>query len=350
MKDIKNASLLAHNTFGIDVHCRRLREFSSSEEAQQVVRGLREGDRPYLLLGGGSNLLLTGDYPGTVITPENRFEVTVFSCPDDQDGVYLRCWAGSTFDEVVDYAVKLGFHGMENLSLIPGEVGASAIQNIGAYGAEASEIIKEVEAVEIATALPVQFSNADCQYGYRQSRFKQEWRDKYLVTAVTYRLTKTFAPKLDYGSIRRELDAKGIKDPTASQMRQVVIAIRRAKLPDPKVEGNAGSFFMNPMVTERKFRSLQLLYPEMPFFRLPVPLRQADGSVLTVKVPAGWMIDQCGWKGRSLGRAGVHDRQALVLVNRGGASGQEILTLCRTIQHDVKERFGIQILPEVNIK
>ncbi len=350
MKDIKNASLLAHNTFGIDVRCHRLLVYSSAEEARQLVRGLCESDHPYLLLGGGSNLLLTGDYPGTVITPENRFEVTVFTRPGDEDGIYLRCWAGSTFDEVVDYAVKLGFHGAENLSLIPGEVGASAIQNIGAYGAEACEIITEVEAVEIATARLVHFSNADCQYGYRQSKFKHEWRDRYIITAVTYRLTQTFTPKSGYGSIRRELEAKGINDPTAEQMRQIIIAIRQAKLPDPKVQGNAGSFFMNPMVTERKFKNLQGLYPDMPFFRLPDPVQLPDGKVLTVKIPAGWMIDQCGWKGRSLGRAGVHDRQALVLVNRGGATGQEVLTLCKTIQNDVNKKFGILILPEVNIK
>jgi UDP-N-acetylmuramate dehydrogenase len=350
MKDIKNASLLAHNTFGIDVRCHRLLEFSSTEEALQLVKGLQKSDCPYLLLGGGSNLLLTGDYPGTVITPENRFEVTVFTCPGDEDGVCLRCWAGSTFDEVVEYAVKHGFYGAENLSLIPGQVGASAIQNIGAYGAEACEIITEVEAVEIATARLVHLSNADCQYGYRKSRFKREWRDQYLITAVTYRLTRTFTPKSDYGSIRRELEAKGINNPTAEQMRQIIIAIRQAKLPDPKVQGNAGSFFMNPMVTEDKFKSLQGLYPDMPFFRFPDPIQQPDGNVLTVKIPAGWMIDQCGWKGKSLGRAGVHDKQALVLVNRGGATGQEVLTLCKTIQNDVNKKFGIQILPEVNIK
>lgn len=350
MKDIKNASLLAHNTFGIDVHCHRLLEFSSTEEALHLVKGLRKSDYPYLLLGGGSNLLLTGDYPGTVITPENRFEVTVFTCPGDKDSVYLRCWAGSTFDEVVEYAVKHGFYGAENLSLIPGQVGASAIQNIGAYGAEVCEIITEVEAVEIATARLLHLSNADCQYGYRQSRFKREWRDQYLITAVTYRLTQTFTPKSDYGSIRRELDAHGITAPNAEQMRQIIIAIRQAKLPDPKVQGNAGSFFMNPMVTEDKFKSLQGLYPDMPFFRLPDPIQQPDGNVLTVKIPAGWMIDQCGWKGKSLGRAGVHDKQALVLVNRGGATGQEVLTLCKTIQYDVNKKFGIQILPEVNIK
>lgn len=350
MKDIENASLLTHNTFGIDVHCRRLLEFSSADEACQIARDLSGTEDPYLLLGGGSNLLLTGDYPGTVVTPENRFEVTVFSRPDDPDGIFLRCWAGTTFDEVVDYAVQLGYHGAENLSLIPGEVGASAIQNIGAYGAEASEIITEVEAVEISTASRVRFSNAACRYGYRQSKFKHEWRDHYVITAVTYRLTRTFTPKLDYGSIRRELEAKGITEPTASQMRQVIIAIRRAKLPDPQVMGNAGSFFMNPMVTEEKFKQLQASYPDMPSFRLPAPLRQSDGTVLTVKVPAGWMIDRCGWRGKSLGRVGVYDKQALVLVNHGGATGAEVLALCKTIQHDVDAKFGILIHPEVNIK
>ena len=257
------------------------------------------------------------------------------------DWVFLSCGSGEVFDDVVAYAVEHGYHGAENLSIIPGEVGASAVQNIGAYGVEAKDIIYKVEAVEIATGRVVVFDNADCEYSYRQSKFKHEWKDKYLVTHVVYRLQKTFCPDLDYGNIRSALETKHIAEPTAQQLRDVIIEIREAKLPDPKLLGNAGSFFMNPIVEKAKYEALAALYPGMPHYTI-------DDS--HEKIPAGWMIDQCGWKGKSLGRAGVHDKQALVLVNRGGATGEEIVKLCETIQEDVKQKFGIEIHPEVNVK
>ena len=260
---------------------------------------------------------------------------------DEKGSVFLKCGSGEVFDDVVAYAVEHGYHGAENLSIIPGEVGASAVQNIGAYGVEAKDIIYKVEAVEIATGKVVNFDNADCQYSYRQSKFKHEWRDKYLVTHVIYRLSKTFTPDLDYGNIRTSLAAKHIAEPTAQQLRDVIIEIRNAKLPDPKVEGNAGSFFMNPIVEKAKYDELAAQYPGMPHYTI-----DAEHE----KIPAGWMIDQCGWKGKSLGRAGVHDKQALVLVNRGGATGEEIVKLCETIRKDVFEKFGIEIHPEVNVK
>lgn len=363
MKDIRNYSLLAHNTFGIDACCRRFLEYDTVEEAQQIVASLTGADRPLLILGGGSNLLLTDDYQGTVLHSAIRgievldhealAEVGEAHGMKDEtvaendgqllnpDQVFLRCGSGEVFDDVVAYAVEHGYHGAENLSIIPGEVGASAVQNIGAYGVEAKDIIYKVEAVEIATGKVVTFSNADCQYSYRQSKFKHEWRDKYLVTHVTYRLTKTFVPDLDYGNIRASLAVKGIEKPTAQQLRDVIIEIRNAKLPDPKVQGNAGSFFMNPIVEKAKYEELAALYPGMPHYTI-----DAEHE----KIPAGWMIDQCGWKGKSLGNAGVHDKQALVLVNRGGAKGKEIVHLCETIQRDVKKKFGIEIHPEVNIK
>lgn len=341
MKERFDYSLLSHNTFGIEAKCRRYLEYANVTEAQLIVRGLSDSDFPLLLLGAGSNLLLTADYPATVITPENRFDVTPQIDAEDASVVMLRCWAGTTFDDVVAYCVRMGWHGAENLSLIPGEVGASAVQNIGAYGAEAKDIIYKVEAVEIATGARVAFTAEDCAYSYRQSRFKQDWRDKYLITYVTYRLSTQFVPHLDYGNIRQCLAEQRIEQPTAQQLRDTVIHIRREKLPDPEVEGNAGSFFMNPIVKCGTYDRLCQQWPNMPHYRL------ADGRV---KIPAGWMIDQCGWKGRSLGPAGVHDKQALVLVNRGGASGQDILRLCQRIQHDVKEKFGIDIQPEVNIR
>ena len=350
MKDIRDYSLLAHNTFGIDAKCKRFLEYSSVEEAQQMVAGLTAADQPLLILGGGSNLLLTGDYEGTVIHSAIKgIEVldneTLAAAEGENlknpDFVFLNCGSGEVFDDVVAYAVEHGYHGAENLSIIPGEVGASAVQNIGAYGVEAKDIIYKVEAVEIATGKVVVFDNQDCQYSYRQSRFKHEWKDKYLVTHVIYRLSKHFVPDLDYGNIRTSLTAKGIENPTAQQLRDVIIEIRNAKLPDPKVQGNAGSFFMNPIVEKAKYEELAALYPGMPHYTIDAGRE---------KIPAGWMIDQCGWKGKSLGRAGVHDKQALVLVNRGGATGQEIVNLCETIRKDVKQKFGIDIHPEVNVK
>ena len=346
MKDLKDYSLLAHNTFGIEAKCSRFVEYASVEEAQQLVASLTEADQPLLILGGGSNLLLTGDYQGTVLHSAimgiEVMENSSFENQEDEKGsVFLKCGSGEVFDDVVAYAVEHGYHGAENLSIIPGEVGASAVQNIGAYGVEAKDIIYKVEAVEIATGKVVNFDNADCQYSYRQSKFKHEWRDKYLVTHVIYRLSKTFTPDLDYGNIRTSLAAKHIAEPSAQQLRDVIIEIRNAKLPDPKVEGNAGSFFMNPIVEKAKYDELAAQYPGMPHYTI-----DAEHE----KIPAGWMIDQCGWKGKSLGRAGVHDKQALVLVNRGGATGEEIVKLCETIRKDVFEKFGIEIHPEVNVK
>ena len=346
MKDLKDYSLLAHNTFGIDAKCSRFVEYASVEEAQQLVASLTEADQALLILGGGSNLLLTGDYQGTVLHSAimgiEVMENSSFENQEDEKGsVFLKCGSGEVFDDVVAYAVEHGYHGAENLSIIPGEVGASAVQNIGAYGVEAKDIIYKVEAVEIATGKVVNFDNADCQYSYRQSKFKHEWRDKYLVTHVIYRLSKTFTPDLDYGNIRTSLAAKHIAEPTAQQLRDVIIEIRNAKLPDPKVDGNAGSFFMNPIVEKAKYDELAAQYPGMPHYTI-----DAEHE----KIPAGWMIDQCGWKGKNLGRAGVHDKQALVLVNRGGATGEEIVKLCETIRKDVFEKFGIEIHPEVNVK
>ena len=331
MVDQVNYSLLAHNTFGIDAKCRRFVEYSSVEEAQAVARLL---DGPYLLIGAGSNLLLTEDFNGTVVHSAMKGIET-------QSDSRIRCGSGETWDEVVAWCVGHRLFGAENLSLIPGEVGASAVQNIGAYGAEVKDLIVSVEAVEIGTGRLCVFSREECQYGYRDSRFKHEWKNKYLITHVVYQLSSNESRQsTEYGNIRSELDRRGIQTPTAAELRQVVIDIRNAKLPDPKVTGNAGSFFMNPVVERQKFEQLLAAYPDMPHYYI-----DADHE----KIPAGWMIDQCGWKGRSLGPAGVHDRQALVLVNRGGATGADIVALCRQIQHDVREKFGIEIHPEVNI-
>jgi UDP-N-acetylmuramate dehydrogenase len=312
-------------------------EFSSVNEAQDVLPTLRGEDAPLMLLGGGSNLLLTKDFSGTVI----HSAIMGTEAHETGDGhVLLRCGSGERWDDIVDLCVSRGWYGAENLSLIPGDVGASAVQNIGAYGVEAKDLIVRVEAVEIATGNLHLFTNEECRYSYRQSRFKQDWRDHFFITHVTYCLSLTFKPHLDYGNIRMELEDKGISNPTAAELRQTIIDIRNAKLPDPKMEGNAGSFFMNPVVSRKKYERLSEDYPNMPHYTI-----DEDHE----KIPAGWMIEQCGWKGKTLGRAGVHHRQALVLVNKGDATGEEIVHLCEQIRMDVYNRFGIEIHPEVNI-
>lgn len=333
MIDQENYSLLRHNTFGIDAKCKRFIEYSSVEEAQQVVRMITDADRPLLILGGGSNLLLTGDYNGTVLHSGIRFL-------EQTDECHVRCGSGFIWDDVVDYCVANNLYGAENLSIIPGEVGASAVQNIGAYGAEAKDLIECVEAVEIETGQICRFTNTECAYSYRQSKFKHAWKNRFLITAVTYKLSKTYNPKLDYGNIRVALAAKGIDNPTAMQLRETIIDIRNAKLPDPKVLGNAGSFFMNPVVSTHKYNQLAQQYVGMPHYTIDSEYE---------KIPAGWLIEQCGWKGKALGKAAVHNKQALVLVNCGGATGSEVVQLYKTIQHDVKQKFDIEIKPEVNI-
>ena len=331
MIDKCSFSLLNYNTFGIDAKCNRFVEYESVEEACSVAKLLQ--NTPYLIIGGGSNLLLTKDFEGTVVHSAIRGIERLDDCR-------VRCGSGEVWDDIVAWCIDNGLYGAENLSLIPGEVGASAVQNIGAYGAEVKDLIETVEAVEIVTGQLHTFSNAECQYGYRDSRFKHEWKNRFLVTHVTYRLSTTERLNTSYGNISSELERLSIMHPTARQLRQVIIDIRNAKLPDPKVIGNAGSFFMNPVVSRRKLNDLEPLYPTIPYFPI---------DNVRVKIPAGWLIEQCGWKGRSLGPAGVHDRQALVLVNRGGATGNDIVCLCRAIQNDVQQKFGIEIHPEVNI-
>ncbi len=336
MKDERNYSLKEHNTFGIDAKCRRFIEFEDDEEAFEVAAILRKSALPYIIIGGGSNLLLTRDFDGIVV----RSGVKGHYFEEDFTCERMTCGSGEVWDDMVATSLQAGYYGMENLSLIPGDVGASAVQNIGAYGVEAKDLILCVWMVEIATGKPWMIGNEDCEYGYRQSRFKKDWKNRFLITRVTYGLSRTFRPNLDYGNIRQELERRGITEPTAQQLRDIIIEIRNAKLPDPQIEGNAGSFFMNPVVTRQKYEKLAAQYPQMPHYK--VDYRHE-------KIPAGWMIEQCGWKGKSLGRAGVHDKQALVLVNRGGATGAEIVAISDAIRQDVKETFGIDIYPEVNI-
>lgn len=336
MKDFYDFNLKEHNTFGIDVKCRRFIEFESVDELLQIVNSLTDADKPLLVLGGGSNMLFTADYEGTVLHSAIKGHVAV----QTDEGIMLRCGSGEVWDDMVSLCVSNRMYGAENLSLIPGDVGASAVQNIGAYGAEAKDIILKVEAVDLQTGKMCEFTNEECEYAYRKSKFKGEWRNRFVITYVTYKLSEVFCPCLDYGNIRAELEKRNIKVPTAEQLRNVIIDIRNEKLPDPKVEGNAGSFFMNPVVPKAKYEELVARFGNVPHYSVD------DNNE---KIPAGWMIDQCGWKGKSLGKAGVHSRQALVLVNRGGAEGKDIVALCDAIKRDVKDKFGIDIVPEVNI-
>lgn len=336
MKDFYDFNLKEHNTFGIDVKCRRFIEFESVDELLQIVNSLTDADKPLLVLGGGSNMLFTADYEGTVLHSAIKGHVAV----QTDEGIMLRCGSGEVWDDIVSLCVSNRMYGAENLSLIPGDVGASAVQNIGAYGAEAKDIILKVEAVDLQTGKMCEFTNEECEYAYRKSKFKGEWRNRFVITYVTYKLSEVFCPCLDYGNIRAELEKRNIKVPTAEQLRNVIIDIRNEKLPDPKVEGNAGSFFMNPVVPKAKYEELVARFGNVPHYSVD------DNNE---KIPAGWMIDQCGWKGKSLGKAGVHSRQALVLVNRGGVEGKDIVALCDAIKRDVRDKFGIDIVPEVNI-
>jgi len=335
-----NHSLAEHNTFGIAATAQQFVEYDSVDELQMFVgRRAANGDTsPLLHIGGGSNLLFLNDYHGTILHSAMK-DITVTA--DEGEYVYVRVSAGFTWDEWVQYAVDSYWYGLENLSGIPGEVGASAVQNIGAYGSEAKDFILFVDAVDLETGAIRHFTNEECRYGYRDSIFKNELRGRYAVTHVHFRLTHDFRPRLEYGGIRRAIEARGIEEVnlTAEQLRQIILEIRREKLPDPAVLGNAGSFFKNPIVDRSVFERIQKTYPEAPHYEV-----DADH----VKIPAGWMIEQCGWKGKTLGRAGVYEKQALVLVNRGNATGRDISDLCATIQADVEARFGIRISPEVN--
>jgi len=348
LKTYTDYSLLNHNTFGMDVRARRFVEYESEAELRQFV-SQRSADAPLLHIGAGSNLLFRGDYPGTILHSAIRGIELV---REDADSQWLRVGAGVVWDDFVGYTVGQGLGGAENLSLIPGEAGASAVQNIGAYGVEAKDIIVQVEAIGLNTGKKRIFDPSECHYAYRQSVFKNQFRGQYAVTYVTYRLSKHPVLHLDYGNIRARLDADRTASGavtsapgadaappyTVADVRRAIIAIRSEKLPDPKLLGNAGSFFMNPIVGVEQFRALQGQYPDMPFYDVP------DG----VKIPAGWLIDQCGWKGRSLGRAAVHRNQALVLVNQGGATPADILHLSDAVCQSVRQKFGIDIHPEVN--
>ncbi|MBQ8502417.1 MAG: UDP-N-acetylmuramate dehydrogenase [Bacteroides sp.] len=329
---MNNYSLLNHNTFGIDVKAAVFWEYSSEEELCTLIAG-GFVTSPYLHIGRGSNLLFLGDYKGTVLHSSIGGIEVMF---EDEKQVEVRVGAGMVWDDFVAYCVSRNWHGAENLSLIPGEVGAAAVQNIGAYGVEIKDLITAVETLNIE-GKPRVYTAEECNYAYRYSLFKQPEMKSVFVTRVHLRLSKQENYKLDYGSIRQELDR--YEKPSLKLVRQVIMDIRCSKLPDPKELGNAGSFFMNPVIAREQYEALLQTYPTMPHYKID------DGHV---KVPAGWLIEQSGWKGKALGRAAVHDKQALVLVNLGGATGRDVLALSNAICCSVQQQFGIEIHPEVN--
>ena len=330
----EHTSLLPYHTFGIDVKADYFIEYESINDLKAVLDTDVVKSNPILHIGGGSNLLFLRDYQGVILHSAIK---SIEKVREDADFVFVEAGSGVEWDDFVAYCVDNGLAGVENLSLIPGEVGASAVQNIGAYGVEVQDVIEEVSAVELQNLKARTFSNAECGYGYRSSVFKRELKGQYIITSVLFRLTKQPVFKLNYQHLEEEVMKNG--EVSLQNIRQTIISVRESKLPDPKVSGNAGSFFMNPVISKEHFNKLLQAYPQMPHYFV---------SDAEEKVPAGWLIDQCGWKGRQIANAGVHDKQALVLVNKGGATGADIVHLAEQIQASVKEKFGILLQPEVN--
>lgn len=327
-------SLRRLNTFGIDA---KARAYLRVEEVQTLL-AVRDDPElsglPRLVLGGGSNIVLTQDFDGLVLHLCNR---GIDIVGEDENASYVCAAAGENWHGFVLWTLEHGLGGLENLSLIPGSVGASPIQNIGAYGVEVKDCLHSVSAFDFATGTVFELNNAECRFGYRDSVFKHALRDQAAILSVTFALPKHWQPNLRYADVAQELAARGIGSPTPADISQAVIAIRARKLPDPAKIGNAGSFFKNPVVSVQERDALRTRYPQL------VSYAQADGSY---KLAAGWLIDQCGWKGKSKGAAGVYENQALVLVNRGNAQGQDIVGLAESIQEDVLRRFGVRLEPE----
>lgn len=329
----KNVPLQSCNTFGIAARAHTLVRVRTPQDVYDLLADHRLARQPMFVLGGGSNIVLTGDVKPVVL----KMEIMGLRLLEETAQAWVvEAGAGENWHDFVRWTLAQGWPGLENLSLIPGTVGAAPIQNIGAYGLEMAERFASLEAVELATGAARVFTAADCGFGYRDSVFKRN-PGRWLVTAVRFRLPKRWAPVTRYADVARELDSQGVTQPTALQVSDAVIAIRRRKLPDPAVIGNAGSFFKNPVVDAATHARLAASHPAMPAYP------QADGSV---KLAAGWLIEQAGWKGRDLGPVGCYERQALVLVNRGGAIGADVRRIAAAIQAEVQARFGVHIEPE----
>jgi UDP-N-acetylmuramate dehydrogenase len=332
----KNVSLKPFNTFGIEAKAKYFVEVSSVEETKIILQNTDYQHVERLILGGGSNMLLTKDFDGLVIKINIKgFEVV----KENDENIWIKAGAGVVWHDLVMHCVNQNYAGMENLSLIPGTVGAAPMQNIGAYGVEIKEVFEELEALEIETGKIVTFDKQTCNFGYRESIFKHEAKGKYIILNVTFRLSKKPNFHVEYGAIKDTLAEMGVSEPSIKAISDAVIHIRQSKLPNPAEIGNAGSFFKNPEIPKIQFEALKAQFPTIPSY--PV-------SETTTKVPAGWLIEQAGWKGQRFGNVGVHAKQALVLVNYGGGKGEEIKDLSRKIQASVNEKFGIQLSAEVN--
>lgn len=333
IREFTHIDLRDRNSFGVEQRAARLVEFETADDLRELFRG--GISEPWYVLSGGNNILFTRDYDGVLITPVGR-QITLLL--DDGESVLVRAEAGVEWDDLVEWTVERELWGIENLSLIPGKAGAAPVQNIGAYGCEAKDAIERVEMFCVETGTMLTLDGRHCGFAYRESVFKHELRGRVIITSVVFRLHRTPRPKLGYGDVEREVEARG--GVSLRNIREAISAIRRAKLPDPKQTGNAGSFFKNPVVEAPIAERLLAQWPDMPHYPAP------EGRV---KLAAGWLIDRAGWKGRSEGHVGVHERQALVLVNRGGATGSEVLAFARKVQQAVCERFGVEIDTEVNI-
>ncbi len=333
---LENHSLKELNTFRIAACAKSFVRVSTTGELLTLVDtpSFREGNP--LILGGGSNMLFTADYNGLVVQQITRGRHVI----DEKDGkVFLKVMAGEPWDELVGYCVQNGWGGLENLSLIPGHVGSSPIQNIGAYGTELRDHFHSLEAIDRNTGKKMTFTGPDCCFGYRESFFKGEGKNRFVIASVTFALDSKPVVHTHYGELERELKSKGIKEASIADVREVVCDIRKRKLPDPAVIGNAGSFFKNPVVTMKRYRQLKKAFPGI------VAYPEQKGT----KLAAGWLIEQAGWKGFRKGDAGVHDKQALVLVNHKNATGMDILRLATEIQQSVRLKFGVPLQPEVTI-
>jgi len=330
----QNISLENYNTFGIDVTAKRFISVDSVYQLQQLLKT----EKDIFLISGGSNMLLTKDIKKLVV----HIDIKGISIDkEDEDFVYLTVNAGENWHEFVLFCVDNNYGGIENLSLIPGNVGTCPIQNIGAYGVEVKDTITKVEAIEIESQKLVSFSNAECNFGYRNSIFKNEVKGNYVISAVSFKLTKkNHQLNTSYGAIETELVSKNIKNPSLKNISDAVIVIRKSKLPDPKEIGNSGSFFKNPVISEMLFVELQEEYPNIPSYKI---------SETEVKIPAGWLIEKAGFKGKRFGNNGVHEKQALVLVNYGNATGEQIYQLAKKIQETILKQFRISLEIEVNI-
>lgn len=334
IREFHAVDLCPRNSFHVAQRAARLVEFETADDLQQLFAGGIPAR--WMVLSGGNNILFTQDYDGLLLTPVSQ---RIEPLRDDGGSVCVRVDAGVEWDDLVAWAVERDLWGIENLSLIPGKAGAAPVQNIGAYGREAGDVIERVEMYCVESGAMLTLDRAHCGFGYRDSVFKRELRGRVVITAIEVRLSRTPQPHLGYGDVEREVEARG--GATLRNIREAVCAIRRAKLPDPAVMGNAGSFFKNPVVERSTAEKLRAEYPDLPCYPTP------DGE--QVKLAAGWLIDRAGMKGYRTGCVGVHDRQALVLVNTGGATGGEVLALARTVQAKVREHFGVEIDTEVNI-